>query len=280
MALILLLLAFAVLTLWSAPLILTLGSWRIRYPRLALALWHGALGSSLAAIAASVAVTATTALAHGRGVGEPLPWYESIPISIGAWFSLGAVGAVVAVVYSHTEPILSGDRATRRELRRVIALCGQREEERDGLRVSIVESDLPFAAALPGGRGEIVVSTRLERELTPGQLRAVLSHERAHLSGRHAFARQLAAVNEACLPRMLGPREFQRATRLLIELIADDSAARTAGGDQLAGALTRLSEIQDDPTLPLRAARVAGRPPRSRAVRRAHARAHTVTVRR
>jgi predicted Zn-dependent protease len=99
----------------------------------------------------------------------------------------------------------------------------------------------------------------MEDELTPGQVRAVIEHERAHLVGGHAWITQVARLNAACLPRLQGAREFQSAVRLLVELIADDAAARVCGRAEVAGALAALGSVRQDEGLMLRSRRVAAR---------------------
>lgn len=100
--------------------------------------------------------------------------------------------------------------------------------------------DLPEAQAyaVPGRPGRIVVSTALLRSLGAGERRAVLAHERAHLTHHHhvhhTLAHLAAAVHPllACLPG---------AVALSTERWADEDAAAICHRDTVASALTRAA---------------------------------------
>jgi Zn-dependent protease with chaperone function len=99
----------------------------------------------------------------------------------------------------------------------------------------------------------------MEETLTVSQLQAVLAHEYAHLRQWHGWAVRIAQINALCLPRVLPGRALQRATVLLIELAADDAAARQAGAAHLANALTVLANTTGDESMHLRAVRLTAR---------------------
>lgn len=85
------------------------------------------------------------------------------------------------------------------------------------------------AYAVPGRPGRIVAGQRLLSALSPGQRRALLAHERAHLSHGHHW--HLAAVTVAgALNPLLRP--LRPATRCATERWADEVAG-TAVGDRL-----------------------------------------------
>lgn len=97
-----------------------------------------------------------------------------------------------------------------------------------------------YCLARRGDRAVVVTSTSV-RELPADQLRAVLAHEHAHLAGRHhlllawfnALGRQLHRI--ALFP--LAAAEVAR----LLEMSADDTAARTHGRRTLLDALMTLA---------------------------------------
>jgi Zn-dependent protease with chaperone function len=111
----------------------------------------------------------------------------------------------------------------------------------DGLDAVVVDAPERAAYCVAGRPDTIVVTSAALDALTDRHLQAVLAHERAHLAGRHhhvlAFARALAAA----IPRVTlfsrGAREIAR----LLEISADDAAARSHGSQTLLDALLALS---------------------------------------
>nr|WP_231747366.1 M56 family metallopeptidase [Auraticoccus cholistanensis] len=133
--------------------------------------------------------------------------------------------------------------------------------------ITVVESERALACALPGrlpggsgARHRVVVSSGLARALTPAELRAVMQHELAHLRLHHPVLVRLARLNAACLPLLPGARELHRVTGLLVELIADDAAARRCGSAPLARALTTIGTREGDESMLLRAERLRRSP--------------------
>jgi Zn-dependent protease with chaperone function len=77
--------------------------------------------------------------------------------------------------------------------------------------------------------------------LNDAQLGAVLAHEHAHLHGRHHL---LLAVTGALAKILPGPRLFTDGAAeiaRLVEMCADDVAARRHGGDTVVDALVALT---------------------------------------
>ena len=110
--------------------------------------------------------------------------------------------------------------------------------------VFVLEAAHPAAYSVPGRPPAIVVTSGALDVLDPGQLSAVLAHERAHLAGRHhlllAITRGLAAIAPG-VP--LFPRASSAVTRLA-EMRADDIAARHAPRRTLLTALLTLGTGQ------------------------------------
>ena len=76
--------------------------------------------------------------------------------------------------------------------------------------------------------------------LSAEEVRAVVAHERAHLRGRHHLTLALVLAARRALPCRL-TADAVREVGLLLEMIADDVAARRAGPSAVAKALLRLS---------------------------------------
>lgn len=242
----------AVALLIVAPRALTLGRWQVRYPRTALTLWFTAFFVGCALAAGSVIAAILAGVNASRMPTEA----EAIAVTVASWMGLGAVGAVLAFVAVSAEPLA----IARRESVWRLAPVAISRQERHGFTLVWFESDEPVACAVPGRSPEILISTRLRTLLSPPQLQAVVAHEYAHLRHRHGWAVRIAEINALCLPRVLqAGRGLRRATLLLIELMADDAAARQAGAAHLANALSRMGAVTNDPGLELRAERLTMR---------------------
>src|SRR5512142_1898576 len=106
--------------------------------------------------------------------------------------------------------------------------------------VHVIDGDRPAVYCLPG-RGRIVLTTGALACLDDGQLGAVLAHERAHLSGRHHLVLALAVALRRAFP---GAGFFAVAARqvaYLVEVAADDAAARRAPRLTVASALLAVA---------------------------------------
>jgi len=107
-----------------------------------------------------------------------------------------------------------------------------------GGELAVIEHPGPQAHAVPGRPGRIVVSTGLLRDLDAGQRRAVLAHERAHLTHRHHLHHTVAHLAAAANPLLRG---LPTAVALSTERWADESAAVTCRRDTVAAALTHAA---------------------------------------
>jgi Zn-dependent protease with chaperone function len=166
----------------------------------------------------------------------------------------------VALVMARAEPLSAGHHDVCAQLDFLSLTSGYRRVSLRGVPVTFVASQVPAALSMSGRSAGILISSRLVDDLTPGELRAVLEHERTHVVRHHALIAQLARLNRACLPGFFGAREFERATRLLVELIADDAAARVSGPRDVASALRVVADARGDEAMSLRAQRISSRP--------------------
>jgi Peptidase family M48 len=82
--------------------------------------------------------------------------------------------------------------------REQVALLGLVGRADAGLGAVVLEDLRPAAYALPGRIGTVVVTTGAVHGLPPAQLAAVLTHERAHTTGRHRF---FAQASSSCATR-------------------------------------------------------------------------------
>lgn len=106
------------------------------------------------------------------------------------------------------------------------------------LDATVIEHEQAASYCLPGRHGPIVVTSEAVRLLTREQLDAVLAHERAHQRGRHHLLLGLIASLRRAFPWLRMLRCTEEEVRRLVELLADDVAARDHGRRTVASALT------------------------------------------
>jgi Zn-dependent protease with chaperone function len=160
------------------------------------------------------------------------------------WFTLAAAGAsALAVPGWRLGRSLWRARAYSRGHAERAWLIGRRV---DGVDAVVVDAPERAAYCVAGRPNAIVVTSAALDALSDRHLQAVLAHERAHLAGRHHYVLAFARALAAAIPRVTlfgkGAREIAR----LLEIAADDAAARSHGSQTLLAALLALST--DAPT--------------------------------
>jgi Zn-dependent protease with chaperone function len=104
----------------------------------------------------------------------------------------------------------------------------------------VLETSQPAVYCVPGRPATIVLTTGALAVLDPAQLLAVLAHEHAHLAGRHHLLVTLGKAARAGFPGVpLFARGAEEVARL-VEMRADDVAARRRGRDTLLQALVAM----------------------------------------
>jgi bla regulator protein blaR1 len=109
------------------------------------------------------------------------------------------------------------------------------------LGAMVVEHAQPHAYCVAGRHPTVILTTGAVQALDPGQLDAVLAHERAHLDGRHHRLLALARIGRLVLPFLPLMRDADEQVARLVELHADDAAARARDPRLLATALVVLA---------------------------------------
>jgi Zn-dependent protease with chaperone function len=104
-----------------------------------------------------------------------------------------------------------------------------------------VEHAQPHAYCVAGRQPTVILTTGAVQALDPGQLDAVLAHERAHLAGHHHRLLALARIGRLVLPFLPLMRDADEQVARLVELHADDAAARARDPRLLATALVVLA---------------------------------------
>ncbi|MEV4175866.1 M48 family metalloprotease [Nonomuraea sp. NPDC049709] len=103
-----------------------------------------------------------------------------------------------------------------------------RAEFRDAraLGTGVVPGDRPFALAVPGRDGGVVLSRGLVELLSRRELEVVLRHEAAHIRRRHHLYLMAGSACTRVFPGLAYP---YRALRYALERWADEDAARAVG---------------------------------------------------
>ena len=245
----LLVLGYALVVAWCLPALLTRLTAAGLSARLGLAAWLAAMVSVLASLLAAIQYLFTAAVAGWPQLAEAVcrsvaggacttVVYRSAAFELG--LGLAAVTAALALAVLAWRYGRSVQRAQRRTRAHAEAarITGRRLP---GAGAAVVlDAAQPAAYCVPGRPAAIVLTSAALAVLDPGQLNAVLAHERAHLAGRHhlliALTRALAATFPGVPLFTRAPAEVAR----MAEMCADDAAARRSSRPTLIAALLAM----------------------------------------
>jgi Zn-dependent protease with chaperone function len=258
---------FAIALAWVLPLPLGGLSREGVSPRLGLAAWLTAITSVLALVLAALGLLARSAASgwptFARTVCEsvtsgvcPPAVYRSAAYELGL-AAVAFLGGITMIVlgwrYGRSLRRTSVSTREHAEAARIVG-------HRAGDAAFVLDTTRPAVYCVPGHPPTIVVTTGALAVLEPGQLTAVLAHERAHLAGRHhlllALTRSLAAVAPFVPLCARGAVEVAR----LAEMLADDSAARRGGAQGRRTLLTALLAMAAGTAAPVLASPVLAAP--------------------
>jgi Zn-dependent protease with chaperone function len=276
----------ALILVGPVPVILAKASWPMRAPRAAIVLWQSiALAAVLSAFSAGIAIASRLFVPGPDGRPTATITSELAVLGLPLWALYVVVFALTLVIGVRLAfAVLQVAVATRRRRshhRMLVDLLGVSHDSApeactrardylaltgDGLR--ILDVSQPLAYCLPGVRSRVVVSEGTLTTLSDGELSAILSHERAHLRARHDLVLEMFTAMHAAFPRFVRSASALDAVRLLIEMLADDAAVRTAGPTPLARALVACAAghtpsgalAAGGPTTLLRVRRLGGAP--------------------
>lgn len=219
---------------------------QLRFPAASL---YTQIGSLVAGV---WCVFVAIALAAGALMPDLQPWLP-VPASAPALvLATLLTGATVGFWLMATAPVTTN-------IREVVAVLNTHvtsEETRPGFVLTIVDHPYPTAVSTPGSGnapGNIVVTSGLRTLTTTGQFQAVLAHEYAHIKRHHGKVLSVVSNLADALP-VFTP--LKRSVSLLVELHADDIAAKQAGPADLANALAKMGEATNDQSMLLRAERL------------------------
>lgn len=220
-------------------------------PRLAVTAWLAAMASVLAAWVAALALFVIQIFQSWGQLGRVLTGCLAglRLVVLGGYGDALQIVVVMLAGLATLALVVLGARAT-------IALRRSRRGTNDHIRAAriaagssppgpggalVIESQRRGVYCLAGRPPTIVVTRAALQALDDAQLAAVISHERAHLSGRHHMLLAVTSALSRILSRLRlftdGAREIAR----LLEMCADDAAARRHSADTVVDALLALA---------------------------------------
>jgi bla regulator protein blaR1 len=220
--------------------------WTARAPLLAIVTYLAAAWSVIAALGLAGLTLAVHATALGGGLSQLIgacvhrlrATYGTPGGAMVAELGLILAGAVLArtalIAIAHF-------RTARRQAllhAQTARLVGRPEPT---LGAVLVEHAQPTAYCVAGRQPTVILTTGAVQALDPGQLDAVLAHERAHLTGRHHWLLAMARIGREVLPFLPLMRDAEAQVARLVELHADDAAIRARDPRLLATALVVLA---------------------------------------
>ena len=220
--------------------------WTGRAPLLAIVIYLAAGWSVVAALGLAGVTLAVHATALGGGLSHLIgacvlrlrATYGTPGGATVAALGLSLAGAVAArtALTAMTHFRAAGQQALRHA--QTARLVGHPEP---GLGAVLVEHAQPHAYCVAGRHPTVILTTGAVQALDHGQLDAVLAHEHAHLAGRHHRLLALARIGRLVLPFLPLMRDADEQVARLVELHADDAAARARDPRLLATALVVLA---------------------------------------
>ncbi|WP_019926042.1 M56 family metallopeptidase [Nocardia sp. BMG111209] len=189
-----------------------------------LASWLLTCAATVLAATSALALAALTAVPIGRmpAVARWGRWSTHLPDHdgpISLLVGLAAAGALCAGVCAAGWTLVRRTRAVRAAARFARTMPGTE-------LVVVLDDPNPEAYAIPGSPGRIVVTTGMLAALDESERRALLAHERAHLTGRHHLFVAAADLAAAANPLL---RPLAAGVRYTTERWADESAATGIG---------------------------------------------------
>lgn len=244
--------ALAVVLAWPAPIALSRAQWPSRSPFTAMILWQAiALAGGLSMIGAMLVwglePLGDNLLQALRGLWDVMVNNRPADtLGLVHVFALSAASLLTAHLVFTLLITYARIRAQRRRHRNLLNLLSS--PSRTSPSTLVIKHPSPVAYCLPGGaRSVTVLSDGLMGLLSDEELRAVLLHERAHLSQRHHLLLWAFAAWRAALPWLPTSRLAQRAVNELIEMLADDVAVKQVDHETLVGAIAVVATGRHGP---------------------------------
>ncbi|MBF6327944.1 M56 family metallopeptidase [Nocardia transvalensis] len=240
----------ALLLAGPVPSLLARATWPYRTPRAALVLWQAvALAAVLSAFGSGLAIASLLLVPGPDGRPTTSPTREIDVLGLPLWLAYVIVFALTLLVGARLiyAVVRVGVHTRRRRARHrmLVDLLDQggdyRHAERKAGDIRVLAASEPIAYCLPGLRRRVVLSQGTFANLTDAELTAIVSHERSHLRARHDLVLEAFTAAHEAFPRFVRSKSALDSVKLLIELLADDSAVKVTGPTPLARALVACS---------------------------------------
>lgn len=240
------LLLYGAMVTWLAPAPLSWLTRRGTNPRLGIAAWVTAMAGVLVAWVVAVGVVAVSLVRGGPNSSVVVLCLELLGVPereamLGAFAATGllAVGVLIsAVVTVGVGRTVLGLRAHSAEHADAARIVGT-PTDADG--VFVVAGERPAAYCVVGRPDTIVVTSAAVRALDGPELDAVLAHEGAHIAGRHHHLLMVLRALAASLAHLPLFTRGAAAVAELLEMCADDRAARRHGPRPLVAGMLALA---------------------------------------
>jgi Zn-dependent protease with chaperone function len=240
------LLGYGVAVTWLCPPLLVRLTRSGLSPRLSIAVWLGAIAVAVGVWLVVGVGLVLDVLAGGPGAGPVEHCMRMVArLSASGWPGRLAVALVCvlavaasAVVTRRIALALSRFWRASRDHAHDARLLGRPTR---GPAVVIVSADLPAAYCVAGRPDAIVLTTAAIEALDEAELAAVVAHEQAHLSGRHLQLMMFLRAMATAMPRLPLFRNAVESVGRLVEMSADDRAARRHGRQAVLGGLVALA---------------------------------------
>ncbi|MBB5917175.1 Zn-dependent protease with chaperone function [Nocardia transvalensis] len=240
----------ALLLAGPVPTLLSRATWPYRTPRAALVLWQAvALAAVLSAFGSGLAIASQLLVPGPDGRPTTSPTREIDALGLPLWFAYVVVFALTLLIGARLiyAAIRVGVHTRRRRARHrmLVDLLDQggdyRHSEHRAADIRVLAATEPIAYCLPGLRRRVVLSQGTFTSLSESELTAIVSHERSHLRARHDLVLEAFTAAHEAFPRFVRSKSALDSVKLLIELLADDSAVKVTGPTPLARALVACS---------------------------------------
>ena len=220
--------------------------WTARAPLLAIVTYLAAGWSVVAALGLAGLTLAVHATALGGGLSHLI---GACVLRLRAAYgtpggaTVAGLGLILAGAVAARTTLTAIDSPSRRQAAGAAARAGRPagRPSRAGPGGRAGGASEPVAYCVAGRHPTVILTTGALQALDPGQLDAVLAHERAHLAGHHHRLLALARIGRLVLPFLPLMRDADAQVARLVELHADDAAARARDPRSLATALVVLA---------------------------------------
>lgn len=242
------LVAYAVIVGTAGGWLLRRFAWFERAPMLGVRAWQ------ITQLSALLSVAAAGLLMVGFdfiGLSEPPPTppqtfaadFTETSLSVSSLLCLSSAVLIVGLFLTVGLGVLRSVRRAKQSRDSHIDGLTTVARHDSGLDAMILDNDRAAAYCLAGSRPTVVLTSAALTGLSQVELRAVIAHEREHLRGRHDLQLTVAAGLRWAIPMLPLFRWGHDEQARLLEMVADDAAARCASRRVVATAMIQMTEL-------------------------------------